>query len=395
MFASSVRKLYSFLLLDQYHSGIWGASLQKSEVLYGARSDPGSITVSVACCLALQAVSDGLARPPIRRFRDYLVSRRSDSGAFGMRHRRLARGVPVEEIREHTRHTATAAMFFLHMDGPEHDYVIAAARYLLDPKRRTPGGYWAEEAGAADESADPITAAYVAGLFESLRSSIDDRTLARRYPISSGELEAAVDQGLDYLFEACPRTDKGGWVYRYKTEEDYRRVLTNEYAYTADVLKTAAPAIARTGRHLEQFVQVMEMLRQVTKSCGGGVPPGRESSLPDLTATVDLADAAEHCTLFAGEADDLGRAVRALVELPDVFEAAGANGWAAALRAHHDEDPAFVVARRAQADWAGDISMIGSGERPSGAFWRTIYDEHEDFIDSLLRTKAMIGAVPG
>jgi predicted phage tail protein len=391
---SAIRKLYSFLLLDQYDSGIWGASLQKSEILYGARSDPGSITVSVACSMALQAVSDMLSPPPLRRFRDYLVSRRSRDGAFGMRHSELARGVPVEEIREHTRHTATGAMLFLHMDGPEHDYVTAAARYLLDPTRRTPSGYWAEEAGGPDERADPITAAYVVSLFESLRASIEGRALSRRYPISDPEIDAAIERGLDYLFKACRRTDKGGWVYRHKSEEEYRRVLTNEYAYTADVLKMTAPAIARTGRHIELFVEIMEMLRHVSRSRGGGIPPGRDSNVPDLTATADLADAAKHCTLFAGEAEEMRRAVRALAELPEVFEAAAANGWAAALRAHHDDHPEFNVSRSEQVEWAGEVARIELGERPTGAFWNTIFGEHKDFIDSLLRTKVMVAAAP-
>jgi len=384
------KKLFAFLLLDQYQSGIWGASLHKKEVLYGARSDPGSITVSVGCALAMGALSD-IRRPlAMTKFREYLVSRHSESGAFGMRQVALARGVPHEEILEHTRHTATGALLFLHMDGPGHDYVVNACAYLLDGKNQTRSGYWAERGAGDDSRADPITVGSVVEMLESLRSRMQREMLSRHSRITRSDIEDAINRGLEYLFEIYPRTANGGWLYRHHNEAEYQRVLSNEYSYTANVLRNVALSVDRTGRHLKLFLNSLEYLLDVALAFGGGIPCGRSSNVPDIAATVDLAKATSSQLLLPNETKKTYRVVRTLVELPEVFEQAGAYGWGSGLEVVKLADPSFVLSDRVIADLAADASLISLGREPETPFWREQLRQHGPFINELLQTKARV-----
>lgn len=118
---SAPETLLFLLLIDQFPNGLSGASLERNAEFYGHKGDPGSITISTYSARSITAVTGSWTAEPVRRYRSYLLSRRSPRGAFGMRRSPGTPKYPEHPILEHARHTATALRFFLFYDGPEHD----------------------------------------------------------------------------------------------------------------------------------------------------------------------------------------------------------------------------------------------------------------------------------
>jgi hypothetical protein len=221
-----VRLTYLLMRLDQFQSGVWGASLEGTSSLYGRPSDPGSISVSTACSLALTAMSRNSLIEPSQRLRRYLLSRRTSAGGFGMQRTLGSSRYPVLAILAHARHTASAVKFFLHFDGIDHDAVISGANYLLDPANRTASGLWVDHGAKDDGRVDPITVSAVVGCLETVRKAAAP-LLPSFTAISLPQLDRAILKGLESLLRSPYRLENGLWIYRFDDEAERERLLEN------------------------------------------------------------------------------------------------------------------------------------------------------------------------
>ena len=314
-----------YLLCDQFKNGVWGASIDSTKKLYGAKSDPGSISVSVDCALALDGAIRNTTRKPINVFREYLLERRSSNGAFGMMRSIGSSAYPDIVILEHARHTAAALRFFLHFDGLSHYATSGALNYLLARENRTPNGLWVDTGDRIDGRVDPITVSTIISVLENVRDTlkISDETDEG----NSSSIDTAISDGLEYLFNCRFVTEDGMWLYRFETEQEEKSVKTNAYRYTAGVLSCIAPTCIRLGRFEGELEKKVSNLRKVSSAYSGGLPASALSNTPSLDATVNLFRA--HISL-AGQNHDLVMTdlLSEVANYPDVFVEAMAPGWA-------------------------------------------------------------------
>jgi hypothetical protein len=290
-----LRRAYALIRLDQFRNGVWGASLEASSAFYGRPADPGSISVSVACSLALSALSGGAADEPVERFRKYLVSRRHGSGGFGMMRPLGSARYPLNAIQVHARHTASAIRFFLHHDGVLHQAVTSGTQFLLDSANRTPSGLWVDHGANIDTRVDPVTVSAVVGCLEAVRGERERRPEA----ISLEQIDEAITLGLSHLPQSNCRLPNGQWIYRSETGEERERLSANSFRYTAGILSDIAPAVVRTGIARDLFAGVAEGLMALTGFYGGGIPAGPASAVVSFDATANLLRA--HSSLSANE----------------------------------------------------------------------------------------------
>ena len=320
--------LLFLLLIDQFPVGLWGASLEESSDLWGHKGDPGSITISTDSAKAITYATNSRTAEPICRYRRYLLSRQSPRGAFGMRRTPGTFRFPEEEILEHTRHTAAALRFFLFYDGVGHDCVTQAVRYLLSDDARTHSGLWVDHGIKSDERADPITVAFVVGALEDVRRAPTDEITK---VVKREVLDAAILNGLNYIFKTKLRTSDGFWHYKYDSKEDKARVLANLYQYSAAVLSNIGRPCTRLMAHLAEANHVLDLLLSVTTRYQGALPKSPASNIPDLDASATLVAAAD----ALGRPHDLQRELYLNV-LPfsrdsAVMEGSAANDWSAVL----------------------------------------------------------------
>jgi len=320
------------LLLDQFPIGLWGASLESTADLYGHIQDPGSITVSTHACLALSMVSGSSSLHPIQDYRKYLLSRRSQKGAFGMLREKGTPKYPDAHILEHTRHTATALRYFLYFDGVEHFCVVDALRYLLLQEVRTPSGVWVDYGEKIDERADPVTVAFVIGALEGVRAKINDSSVrGDTYAVPLSSIDSAIQIGLDYVFSTTLRTNEGFWYYRFHSELEKSRVWENLYQYTTDVLSQICHSSVRLGKYLDDIDNVVTSLVRISSTYKGGLPRSPSHNIPHLDSTARLI---ESMTVLGFESAIVQKCFEKLLHLlekPEVIEEANANGWSSVL----------------------------------------------------------------
>ena len=295
--AEGLRMAYALIRLDQFRNGVWGASLEASSALYGRPADPGSISVSVACSLALSTLSEDAANEPVDRFRQYLISRRHSSGGFGMMRPIGSSRYPLNAIQVHARHTASAIRFFLHHDGVLHEAVTSGTQFLLDMVNRTLSGLWVDHGANIDTRVDPVTVSAVVGCLEAVRSALE--RWPQGTPIGFEQIDEAIALGLSHLPESNCRLPNGQWIYRFETSEERTRLSANSFRYTAGILSEIAPAVVRTGNGRDLYASVAEGLMALTRFYGGGIPAGPASATVSFDATANLLRA--HSSLSKNE----------------------------------------------------------------------------------------------
>lgn len=323
-----VKQMYFLIRLDQFQSGVWGASLDSTSSLYGRPSDPGSISVSTACSLALSAISGNSLIEPTQRLRRYLFSRRTVGGGFGMRRALGSSRYPVETIQAHARHTASAVRFFLHFDGIDHDAVIAGTNYLLDAANRTASGLWVDHGPKVDERVDPITVSAVVGCLEAVREAVS-RSLHSITEIRVSELDSAIVGGLESLLQSPFRLKNGLWIYRFEDESERERLVENTHRYSAGVLLEAASASVRTGVGLAELRHVAQILLHIASQYDGGLPQGATSNIPSMDATANLLCANDTLSESISGLLTSAKQVLVLLSTREIFARSIAPDWAA------------------------------------------------------------------
>lgn len=329
-FAEKSRQLYFLIQLDQYDVGVWGASLEDSAALYGRPNDPGSISVSTACCFALNILTGNPFSDSIQRYRRYLLSRRAITGGFGMRRALGSSLYPVADIQTHARHTAAAIRFFLSFDGVDHEAVAQGMQFLLNPGNRTSRGLWVDHGERAEHRVDPITVSAVVGTLEAVRSSLYSANKDAHLDLAL--IDEAIECGLSHLLISPFRTNEGLWVYRFDGNEEQKAVLENSYRYSAGVLFECAEASRRTGIGLSEMQRVADHLHRRSASYGGVLPQSPNSNIPNADATTNLLLAG--CVLFDARPALEDEAKRALLRFYEhgVFARTKAPDWAALVR---------------------------------------------------------------
>ncbi len=319
------------LLIDQFPTGVWGASLESSADLYGHGNDPGSITISTLSSFAITHFTGSRNAQPIIDYRNYLQDRQSESGAFGMK-RELGTGkYRMPKILEHARHTATGLTFFLFHDGVNHPSVKKALKYLFTS--RTPRGAWVDVGPAVDEEADPVTAAFVIDALEQVHASISSK--ARRTKGDGSvlsQLDHAIVIGLDYIFDCPFRTPDGFWSYKFSTSDAKKRVFQNLYQYTTDVISSITTSCKRLNMYLPEIDNVVEELFSIADDHQNGFPRSPESHVPNLDSTARLISTARLLPRWQNEAAIIYQALPRLCMDKQVMISGCANGWSAALQ---------------------------------------------------------------
>jgi hypothetical protein len=323
--------VYLLLLIDQFPNGVWGASLESSADLYGHNNDPGSITISTLSSIAITHYTGSRNTQPVIAYRDYLQDRQSERGAFGMK-RELGTGkYRMSRILEHTRHTATGLTFFLFYDGVNHPKVKGALNYLLNS--RTPRGVWVDVGTAVDEEADPVTAAFVIDALEQVHTFIANKAHrdAEDEAVLS-QIDNAVVDGLNYIFDCPLRTPDGFWTYKFSTPDEKKRVFQNLYQYTTDVISGIICSCKRLGMYVAEIDKIIETLYSIAIDHQNGIPRSPESHVPNLDATARLISTAFLLPRWENTAQNIYASLPQLCMDKQVLISGCANGWSAVLQ---------------------------------------------------------------
>lgn len=328
---AELEKVYLLMLIDQFKSGVWGASIESTLDLYGNQNDLGSISVSVSCALAITSITGERTIDEIARVRKYLLSRRSHQGAFGMKRFMGSAMYPDEIILENPRHTASAISFFIQYDSCYHECVQHAVQFLLDINNRTPSLLWVDHGEALNDRVDPLTVASIVKslniVYTCLRANSGRQVFRAEIP----DIEDAIRIGISHLFESKFRTPDGMWTYRYSNERERQRVLENTYRYTAGVLSSIIPTCLRLGQYVDETRGMVEHLLDVSSRYGGGLPTSLVSNTPNLGATVNLVNS----VIMLDSTQDASKLIGDVMTLlfqKSIVEEAMAPGWSAALR---------------------------------------------------------------
>ena len=386
----SPEEAMAFLLfLDQFRSGIWGASLENAAELWGHKNDPGSITISTRASIGLTSATGSTSLPPIGAYRKYLLLRYNrTSGAFGMLRDAGSPWMPDRRIQEHARHTATALRFFQHYDGVEHPCVTGAVRYLLNPDSRTTSGYWADTGEKSDTAADPVTVAFVVGALEEVHrslSNIGNGTEATLPKISA--INDAIVIGLNYIHSTSLRTTTGMWHYKFSNDLSYQRVLDNLYQYTADVLAQTSPSCVRLDMYIEETKQTALRLKRICKQYNGGLPQSPSQNTVHLDTTATLIEALWQLQESPEDLETQLLDAYELARRKDVFELSTASGWSAFLllsRCPFGEKLRIPSARAEELLHAANEVILRDGATGSIP---TLSEASEEFICGLLRRR--------
>lgn len=375
-------KIYLLLLLDQFSSGVWGASIESTLDLYGKKNDPGSISVSVSCALAITALSGSSIAQPITHFRRYLLSRRSANGAFGMRRFIGSAAFPAEHVFENPRHTAGALLFFLNYDGVRHECARGALSFLLNQQYRTPSGLWVDQGTSSDSRVDPLT---VGNVVEALEASHRSMTSNKSEQIKA-KLDNAIRIGIQFLFDTRFRTPEGFWIYRYESAQEYERVLENSYRYTAGILSNIVRSCVRLNLELAEVHKLVKKLVDVSQSYDGSLPTSPSSNIPSLSATVNLITTSMYFSDLRDQAEKSIGTVFGLCRQKRIIENAMAPGWAAiGLLSKHAKESDVDIR-----DHVDDLDLLAADTLSKNPDTVKIPEElrmHEPFVREILRLR--------
>jgi hypothetical protein len=220
--------------------------------------------------------------PESDAFLSYLVARKNDRGAVGMRKFVGTEFAPAYTVIEHARHTAVAAEFF--EEAGALDHALACIKFLVE--RQHPSGGWIDVASAADSEPDPVTTAYV------LRTLLDFQTAGLLQRIRQKGLDTFVatyrKRGLHWLQE---NLSENGYWWLYKKSPD---PMSRAYGYTVDVL-SILPELTDDEQHLrDSHRSLMHNLVKVWRKTGSGLPVGVRRIQPDLDPTTEFARTCWH-----------------------------------------------------------------------------------------------------
>jgi hypothetical protein len=315
---------YVLLRLDQFPSGVWGTSLEKTAALFGHKHDPGSISVSTDASIAICYFTASRASEPVKRYQQYLFKRQSPSGAFGMLRQLGTEKFPRYKVLQHGRHTATALKFLLHCHDSNLQEAERAMSFLIN--HRTPSGWWVDIGSLRDHNADPLTVAFV----------VDALECSRKYPwkaVSAQEIDRMIITGLDYLFNCKWRVEEG-WIYKISSSRDRDLILSNTYVYTGDVLSSSAASCLRLKRHLPELKNAISSLLKVANTNGGIGSAKMDQSL-NLDPTMTLLEAAVQFSAFRPAAIRIFRHIVKAYRQSGIMNRSTANGWASFLFLGH------------------------------------------------------------
>ena len=365
--------MYFLLLVDQFDSGVWGASLEETSHLFGHEHDPGSISVSTIASLAIRRYTGNDTLEAITKYRSYLCGHQGSDGGFGMYRRLGTAPYPQWRLVEHSRHTATGLLFFLHFDGLNHSRV-KRARVALEHMRDTYGA-WVESSFTGEP--DAITAAYVVMTLEQLwRYSAGSSDRAR--------LDDWISKGLTYLASVQNEED-GTWSYGPLSRSTHTDVYRYRYRYTGDVLMGASQSWIRLGAPLAPLEQAISTLSSLAQQYGG-VPVGPDFSTPNLGVTSALLSTLQYVSRFA-EAQKLEQSLMSLGSNAVVIDESAASGWAGALTLCDQEACCQSLRLQNLRLWAdraraGDWGVID--ELPPHIY------AHEEILRKIYKTKRRI-----
>jgi hypothetical protein len=387
-----LERLYLLVLIDQFPNGIWGASLERDAGFYGHRDDPGSITVSTLCSIALNALGGQRTAPSVQRFRDYLNARRHDSGAFGMLKETGSAKYPDKRILEHTRHTATALRFFLHFDSHVHPNSVGALKYLLSPNHRTKDGLWVAHGQPDPTQVDPITVAYVIGACHAYLERAKHVPGANLMIPSTNEMTEAIEIGLNYLFSTTLRDEEGNWLYGSSSEDERQQLLSRAHQYSTDVLTEIVPISVTLETRRPEIHAEMNRLIDVSHEYDNALPLSRRFVVPSLDPSASLIRAALGSPAFADSVVPNIDRIPELCSDPAIVGDGFANGWSAVL-----------LLAGLEGCWRAPNAFDASGEAAQAAAQLQVSDPDKVFVprqcaadEGLIRTllKRRQGAQP-
>ena len=319
---------YWLLLLDQHENGVWGRSIDNSDLLYGLKHDLGSISVSVNCALAISAYV-GRSNPfSVGRFRDYLATRRRANGAFGMMRSLGSADYPEAEILAHSRHTAGAINFFSHFDGHGHPFVTEALGFLLNEENQTEKGLWVDFGERLDERVDPVT---IAAIVECCNSYASRAASGPSNCDLIQNAEAAVLRGLGYIFNESYITDEGMWVYRFRNKDELDRNKKNAYRYTMGIASSIVPACIRLQNGVSHLERLQSMMHSVFKSYNGFLPISEFYREPSVSTTANWMYLSEHLEKCPSIASAEFSGYKSMLLDPETLSRNTASGWAAVI----------------------------------------------------------------
>jgi hypothetical protein len=289
----------------------------------------------------MTAASGSTSVDAVQQFRRYLVSRRSARGAFGMRRFTGSASYPVEEVLEHSRHTAAAIRFFLAYDDMRHDYVIAALRFLLDRNNQTESGLWVEHGDRTDARVDPVTVGNVVESLELIHERMVSIECTSVADVSRQQIDEAIRRGIKHIIESPFRVD-GMWLYRFSTTSEKQRVSSNKYRYTAGILRNIAKACRRTGLHRSDIIQLLGRLEEIA-SRYKGLPASEASNIPSLAATVNIAETRRYLTEGDSFPELVSNRLHDICLDTGVVAAGMAPGWAGMLSLAMEDEPTSII----------------------------------------------------
>ena len=344
------RFLYWLLLLDQFESGVWGHSIDNSDQLYGAKHDLGSISVSVNCTSALLVMTGGKRTEVIRRFREYLISRRSSNGAFGMMRSLGSSDYPSFEVLEHSRHTAGAVQYFYSQDGVSHPYVRGGIAYLLDKKNRTPNGLWVDFGERIDDRVDPITVSTIVGCLHQL--DLKGSVSAPAESEFASRAEQAIEMGLKFLFEEAYRTQDGMWLYRFRNEEEKTRNKRNAYRYSMGIAAAIAPVCIHLDYKIGELLSLQSRLQSVFEQYCGFIPISEQHNEPSISTTQNWLKLSAALGKHPPETDSAYLGFKRVIFDPETLTVNAAPGWAAILWSlSHSHEVKFLDSHELEQIW--------------------------------------------
>lgn len=378
---SILTKIYLLLWLDQFPSGVWGTSIESTLSLYGKANDPGSISVSVSSAIALTSISGSTILDPVCQFRDYLFARRSHKGAFGMKKFVGSALFPEEIIFENSRHTASALNFFLKYDGWQHECSMSALSYLLDFNHRTTEGLWVDQGEISSSKVDPITVASVINALERSFQAFKEEKHSNGKLIE--QINCAIENGINYLFETNLRTDQGFWVYRYSTEKEYYRVLSNTYRYTSGILGDIKESCKRLNLKMGEIENLTRKLVNISENYDGGLPSSISSNVPSISATINLMVTSNYLWDLRDKLDSNLDRILNLYNRKSLFENAMAPGWAALARLF----PLYQDIQTVLKDRIEDLDDISKRTLKNPSIIPEALMEHKDMVEEMLKKR--------
>jgi hypothetical protein len=295
-----IKNVILLLMADRFQkNGVWGRSLIDAAAFYGHAEDPGSITISYWTLKALDKVNSIYFKPFASDFFTYILERRKESGAIGMKKNVGSDYAPKIEIIANNRHTAVGSLFLID-HGKSINHALESIIYVINQRTKT--WAWSAMSENIDENADPLTTAYILnsirhfekrGILQSLNFKTSDVFIKNYW-----------ESGLTWLYENL-RKNNDWWLYstmNNKTPNAEKR----KHCYTVDILYHLLE-FYNSEEILNDFIDILfDKLVEIWDQNKIGITLGDDGEL-DLTSTAQFCAT---CWLIRDHRPDLALEIR-------------------------------------------------------------------------------------